>query len=159
MMNFFLRNMQARSPTIAETGLLSNRRAVVRLVGYKKALDYDENFKIMLTTYGCDVEEEHTLEALPAQAEAMATRRRAVAEHCPAVRHHRQAGMITAFEVAPREGRSLPQGGRLGLALREAAMRRDVLLRPLHDTIYWMPALRIDQLSDFSKCFRISFFL
>ena len=23
-------------------------------------------------------------------------------------------------------------------------MRRDVLLRPLHDTIYWMPALSIE---------------
>ena len=52
--------------------------------------------------------------------------------------------MIAAFEVAPRDGRSIPSDGRLGLALREAAMRRDVLLRPLHDTIYWMPALCID---------------
>lgn len=88
-------------------------------------------------------EDEAVLERLPARIEAMAQRRRAVAERCPAVRHHRQAGMIAAFEVAPRNLRK-PLDGRLSLALREAAMRRGVLLRPLHDTIYWMPALCID---------------
>jgi adenosylmethionine-8-amino-7-oxononanoate aminotransferase len=89
-------------------------------------------------------EDEAVLQRLPARIEAMASRRRAVAERCCAVRHHRQAGMITAFDVAPRDGRTAPTDGRLGLALRQAAMRRDVLLRPLHDTIYWMPALCID---------------
>ncbi|MEM9461087.1 MAG: adenosylmethionine--8-amino-7-oxononanoate transaminase [Myxococcota bacterium] len=87
--------------------------------------------------------EEGVRNALPARAEAIAAQRRRVAQHCPAVRHHRQAGLITAFEVAPRPGR-MPPGNRLGLALREAAMRRNVLLRPLHDTIYWMPSLHID---------------
>ncbi|MEX1361885.1 MAG: adenosylmethionine--8-amino-7-oxononanoate transaminase [Nannocystaceae bacterium] len=87
--------------------------------------------------------EEDVLGRLPARVAQMAERRRAVARRCPAVRHHRQAGMIAAFDVAP-VGRPLPEGGRLGLALREAALRRDVLLRPLHDTIYWMPALSID---------------
>jgi len=90
------------------------------------------------------LEDEAVIERLPARIEAMAQRRQAVARRCAAVRHHRQAGMIAAFEVAPRDGRSVPTDGRLGLALREAAMRRDVLLRPLHDTIYWMPALCID---------------
>lgn len=89
-------------------------------------------------------EEEAVLERLPARIEAMAVRRRAVAQRCPAVRHHRQAGMIAAFELSARSARNTPNDGRLGLALREAAMRRDVLLRPLHDTIYWMPALCID---------------
>jgi adenosylmethionine---8-amino-7-oxononanoate aminotransferase len=89
-------------------------------------------------------EDEAVLERLPARIEALARRRHAVAARCAAVRHHRQAGMIAAFDVAAREGRELPTDGRLGLALREAAMRRDVLLRPLHDTIYWMPALCID---------------
>jgi adenosylmethionine---8-amino-7-oxononanoate aminotransferase len=89
-------------------------------------------------------EDETVLPRLPARIEAMAHRRRAVAERCPAVRHHRQAGMIAAFDVAPRNERRSPTDGRMGLALREAAMRRDVLLRPLHDTIYWMPALCID---------------
>lgn len=89
-------------------------------------------------------EDEGVLARLPARIEAMASRRHAVARRCPAVRHHRQAGMIAAFEVGPRDGRSIPDQSRLGLALRQAAMRRDVLLRPLHDTIYWMPALCID---------------
>lgn len=89
-------------------------------------------------------EEEGVLDALPQRATAIAKRRHAVAERCPAVRHHRQAGLITAFEVGPEPGRSLPPGNRLGLALRDAAMKRDVLLRPLHDTIYWMPALTLD---------------
>ncbi|MCA9708599.1 MAG: adenosylmethionine--8-amino-7-oxononanoate transaminase, partial [Myxococcales bacterium] len=88
-------------------------------------------------------EEDGVLDRLPSRAEAMAEARRAVAQRCPAVRHHRQAGLIAAFEVAPRQGRS-PADGRLGLALREAALRRDVLLRPLHDTIYWMPSLHIE---------------
>ena len=43
-----------------------------------------------------------------------------------------------------RDRRLGPADGRLSLALREAALARDVLLRPLHDTIYWMPALNID---------------
>lgn len=88
--------------------------------------------------------QEDVLARLPERIAAMAERRRAVAGNSPAVRHHRQAGMIAAFEVAPRDGRALPLDGRLGLALRTAAMRRGVLLRPLHDTIYWMPALSID---------------
>lgn len=90
------------------------------------------------------LEHEGVLAGLPRRIDAMAARRRAVAERCPAVRHHRQAGMIAAFEVAPRERQAFPSDGRLGLALREAALRRGVLLRPLHDTIYWMPALSID---------------
>lgn len=89
-------------------------------------------------------EDERVIERLPERIEAMTSRRHAVARRCAAVRHHRQAGMIAAFEVAPRDGRAFVADGRLGLALREAAMRRDVLLRPLHDTIYWMPALCID---------------
>ncbi|MCA9651930.1 MAG: adenosylmethionine--8-amino-7-oxononanoate transaminase [Myxococcales bacterium] len=89
-------------------------------------------------------EQEDLLARLPARVEAMAQRRRAVAQRCPAIRHHRQAGMIAAFEVAPSPEHPGPTDGRLGLALREAAMRRDVLLRPLHDTIYWMPALSIE---------------
>lgn len=89
-------------------------------------------------------EDERILDRLPERIAAMAERRRAVAARCPAVRHHRQAGMIAALEVAPQQDRPPIPGNRLGLALRAAAMRRGVLLRPLHDTIYWMPALCID---------------
>jgi adenosylmethionine-8-amino-7-oxononanoate aminotransferase len=75
--------------------------------------------------------------ALPDRIDALARRRRAVAERVgDRVVAHRQAGLIVALSVRPG-----PADGRLGLALRAAAMRRGVLLRPLHDTIYWMPPL------------------
>lgn len=66
-----------------------------------------------------------------------------VAAATPRIRAHRQAGTIVAFDLAP--GEALPPGGRLGLALRRAALGRGVLLRPLHDTLYWMPPLTIDE--------------
>ncbi|MFY0541687.1 aminotransferase class III-fold pyridoxal phosphate-dependent enzyme [Nannocystis pusilla] len=84
------------------------------------------------------------LTRLPARVEAMAARRRAVAAACPAVVAHRQAGMIAALEVVPAAGSPGARDGRLGLLLREAALAHDVLLRPLHDTIYWFPPLVID---------------
>lgn len=88
-------------------------------------------------------DEEQTLEHLPAKIDAMARLRRRVAERCDAVRHHRQLGLVAALEVAPRPGGPTPPDGRLGLALRTAALERGVLLRPLHDTVYWMPPLSI----------------
>lgn len=84
------------------------------------------------------------LPGLPPRIEAMSRLRHAVARRCPAVVAHRQAGMIAAFRVAPRDGGPAPADGRLGLALRQAALRHDVHLRPLHDTVYWMPPLCID---------------
>jgi adenosylmethionine-8-amino-7-oxononanoate aminotransferase len=58
----------------------------------------------------------------------------------PTIVHHRQLGMIAAFQVDPARA---PADGRLGLRIREEALRRGVLLRPLHDTVYWMPPLVI----------------
>jgi len=84
------------------------------------------------------------LDALPERIEALARCRRRVAERCAAVVDHRQAGMIAALTVAPAPGQPGPPGGRISLALREAAMAAGVLLRPLHDTIYWMPPYCID---------------
>jgi adenosylmethionine-8-amino-7-oxononanoate aminotransferase len=52
--------------------------------------------------------------------------------------------MIAALQVVPRAGSPGARDGRLGLLLREAALARGVLLRPLHDTIYWLPPLVID---------------
>jgi adenosylmethionine---8-amino-7-oxononanoate aminotransferase len=85
-----------------------------------------------------------TLGALPARIAALGERLTRVAQACPAVLETRQAGMIGALRVAPPPGTPMPEGGRLGLALREAALARGVLLRPLHDTVYWMPPLVID---------------
>lgn len=82
------------------------------------------------------------LAALPARAEALARQRRRVADAVPAIVRSRQIGMIAAFEVAPPPGH--PAARRLGLELRTAALAHGVLLRPLHDTLYWMPPLTID---------------
>ncbi len=82
------------------------------------------------------------LAGLPARIAAMEARRHRVAAACPAVVRHRQAGLVAAFDVAPRT--RTPAGGRTSLAVRTAALARGVLLRPLGDTIYWMPPLVID---------------
>ncbi len=80
------------------------------------------------------------LAGLPGRVAAMARRGEAVAAACPAVVHHRQLGMISAFQIDPARA---PADGRLGLRVREEALRRGVLLRPLHDTVYWLPPLCI----------------
>lgn len=68
--------------------------------------------------------------------------RERVAAACPAVVASRQAGCIVAFDLVPVTRR--PADGRIGLALRMAAQRHGVLLRPLGDTLYWMPPLLLD---------------
>jgi adenosylmethionine-8-amino-7-oxononanoate aminotransferase len=89
-------------------------------------------------------EHECTFARLPDRIAAMAELRRSVAKRCPQVLDHRQVGMVAALTVDRERG---PADGRLGLALRAAALARGVLLRPLHDTIYWMPALNIDDVA------------
>ena len=69
---------------------------------------------------------------------------RQVADACEAVSARRQAGMIVAFDLARNPAHPGPRDGRVSLAIREAALARGVLLRPLHDTVYWMPPLNID---------------
>jgi adenosylmethionine-8-amino-7-oxononanoate aminotransferase len=82
------------------------------------------------------------LPALPGRIEALARARHEVARACgDAIVDHRQAGMIAAFTLDGDRG---PSDGRLSLAVREAALQHGVLLRPLHDTVYWMPPLTID---------------
>lgn len=88
--------------------------------------------------------EDNVLAGLPDRIEALARCRREVAARCPAVAHHRQAGMIAAMTLETSEKRPGPADRRISLALREHAMARGVLLRPLHDTIYWMPPYCID---------------
>ena len=84
--------------------------------------------------------EDGVLEALPRKIDRITRLRRELGAAHPAIVAHRQAGMVAALRVeVPAE--RMPAGDRLGLALREAALRRGVLLRPLHDTIYWMPPL------------------
>lgn len=85
---------------------------------------------------------EERLPTLPARIDAMTRARARVAAACPdVIRAHRQAGMIVAFDLDP--GDRMPADGRLSLAIREAGIRAGALLRPLHDTLYWMPPLSI----------------
>lgn len=86
--------------------------------------------------------EERTLEGLPARIAHMERLRLQLTQRHAAVIESRQAGMVAALVVDRERG---PADGRLGLALRRAAMDRGVLLRPLHDTIYWMPALNVGE--------------
>jgi adenosylmethionine-8-amino-7-oxononanoate aminotransferase len=85
-------------------------------------------------------EAEQTLAVLPQRIARMAALRRQLADRHPQIRDTRQLGLVAALTVDRERG---PVDGRLGLALRAAALARGVLLRPLHDTIYWMPALNI----------------
>lgn len=81
------------------------------------------------------------IEGLRERAAALGKAAEGVVAECSAIAHWRQQGMIIAFEVEVAEDH--PAAPRLGLALRSAALRHGVLLRPLHDTIYWMPPLAI----------------
>lgn len=65
--------------------------------------------------------------------------RERVCAACPAIVASRQAGSIVAFDLRPVTRQ--PPGGRLSLSIRVAALARGVLLRPLGDTLYWMPPL------------------
>ncbi len=65
--------------------------------------------------------------------------------------HHvadvRQAGMVLAFELTRDGERHTPfdPALRVGLRAYRAALERGVLLRPLGDTLYWMPPYCIDE--------------
>jgi adenosylmethionine---8-amino-7-oxononanoate aminotransferase len=76
---------------------------------------------------------------IEAAISALDRAREDVTRACPAVVASRQAGAIVAFDLQPHRRR--PADGRIGLHLRTAALARGVLLRPLGDTLYWMPPL------------------
>ena len=65
----------------------------------------------------------------------------------PHVADVRQAGMILAFELAESGDRRRPfdPARRVGLRAYRAALERGVVLRPLGDTLYWMPPYCIDE--------------
>lgn len=56
----------------------------------------------------------------------------------PAVRHLRQQGMILAFDVET----PLPDFSR---RMHEQSLRQGILLRPIGNTVYWMPPYIIDE--------------
>lgn len=61
----------------------------------------------------------------------------------------RQAGMIVAFELTRDGQRDRPFEAdlRIGLRAYRAALDRGVLLRPLGDTLYWMPPYCVDEVT------------
>jgi adenosylmethionine-8-amino-7-oxononanoate aminotransferase len=76
-------------------------------------------------------EEDRVIEANRAKAQALTARARAIAEH-PRVRHFRHTGMIWAFDVETDD----PSFSR---RFHAAALERELLLRPLGRTVYFMP--------------------
>ena len=64
----------------------------------------------------------------------------------PHVAEVRQAGMVVAFELTRDGQRDTPfdPAERVGLRAYRTALDRGVLLRPLGDTLYWMPPYCID---------------
>lgn len=83
-----------------------------------------------------------TMTELPARIDALARARARVAEGRACVRAHRQCGTIVAFDLVDHARRI--DDGRIGLALRRAALAAGVHLRPLGDTLYWMLPLAAD---------------
>jgi adenosylmethionine-8-amino-7-oxononanoate aminotransferase len=86
-------------------------------------------------------EDEPVLDRVALLAERQAVRLARIARN-PAVENPRQLGTITAFEVrAPVSGYLSDIGPRLMAFCRD----RDVLLRPLGNTVYVMPPYCIDE--------------
>jgi adenosylmethionine-8-amino-7-oxononanoate aminotransferase len=81
-------------------------------------------------------EEDRVLEANRATAQRLSERARVIAQH-PRVRNFRQTGMIWAFDVETAD----PSFGR---RFHAAALEKELLLRPIGRTVYFMPPYVID---------------
>ena len=89
-------------------------------------------------------------DAVLARNRTTAARMAALAEGIAALPHvadTRQAGMILAFELTRDGDRRTPfdPALRIGLRAYRAALERGVVLRPLGDTLYWMPPYCVDE--------------
>ena len=62
----------------------------------------------------------------------------------PHVAHLRQTGMILAFDLVDAQGQPYDWRERRGLLLHRAAREREVLLRPIGNTVYIMPPYIIE---------------
>ena len=81
-------------------------------------------------------DEDRVLEANRAKALALTARARAIASH-RRVRHFRHTGMIWAFDVETDDPSFAPR-------FHAAALERELLLRPLGRTVYFMPPYVIE---------------
>jgi len=80
-------------------------------------------------------EADDVINANRAKAAAFTARAAPLAEHRH-VRNFRHTGMIWAFEVASEDPR-------IGRSIHEAGLRRELLLRPIGSTVYFMPPYTI----------------
>jgi len=83
------------------------------------------------------IEKENILEKNRFKAQILNARAKALASH-PRVRHFRNIGMIWAFEVQTTD----PAFAR---RFHAAALERELALRPLGNTVYFMPPYVIDE--------------
>ncbi len=85
-----------------------------------------------------------TIQAQHAAAiEALTHAAESLARSLSGIASVKQCGTIVAFRMDPEFNRRAAPDGRLALRIRERALANGVLLRPLHDLIYWMPPLSI----------------
>ena len=78
--------------------------------------------------------------ALAARVDAAAA---ALRRH-PRVRHWRRTGMIWAFDVVPPAGEVERPGQTPGARIARAAVAHGLVLRPIGNTVYWMPPYCLD---------------
>lgn len=82
------------------------------------------------------------------QATSNLMRERAVSiAQLPHIADARQLGMVCAFELTRDGDKTTPfdPALRIGLRAYRAALARGVILRPLGDTLYWMPPYCVDE--------------
>ncbi len=62
----------------------------------------------------------------------------------PRIRHWRRTGMVWAFDVALDDAERRGPRAAVGMRIARAALARNLLLRPIGDTVYWMPPYCLD---------------
>ncbi|HHQ69738.1 MAG TPA: adenosylmethionine--8-amino-7-oxononanoate transaminase [Halothiobacillaceae bacterium] len=62
----------------------------------------------------------------------------------PGVRNVRRTGMIAAMDLVQMNGQPFPSGERRGIRAYQYALEHELLLRPLGNSIYWMPPYILD---------------
>jgi adenosylmethionine-8-amino-7-oxononanoate aminotransferase len=82
-------------------------------------------------------EQDKVIEANREKAAALTEAARAIAGH-RSVRHFRNAGMIWAFDI-------VTEGHDFSRRFFELALERELLLRPISNTVYFMPPYVIDE--------------
>jgi adenosylmethionine-8-amino-7-oxononanoate aminotransferase len=99
-------------------------------------------------------ESEGTIGRVARDGKTLRTRMQAVADQTGALRNVRGVGFVVAADlVNPASGEAFDKTNRTGWHVYHEAIRHGAWLRPLGDTIYWLPPLNtpdsvLDQLAD-----------